>query len=219
MLEKTLECLLDYKEINPVNPNGNQSWIFIGRTDAEAEAPILWLPDEKSWLIKNNKKQTNKQTKYLILGKIEGRRRKGQQRMRWLDGITKSMDMSLSKPWGRVKDREPWCATVHGVTKRHNWETEQQNIVKHIEVPVIKALWEKYRSPFLIRPISLTSYLLRQEVHNQCITYFFFPLSLQVLLLAELACLLRGFSHLWLFVTLWTLACRSPLFIGFSRQE
>ena len=134
VLEKTLECLLDYKEIKPVNPKGNQSWIFIRRTDAEAEAPILWLPDEKNWLIKKKKK------KNLILGKIEGRRRKGQQRTRRLDGITKSMDMSLSKPWGMVKDREAWCAAVHGVTKRHNWTTEQQNIVKHIEVPVIKTL-------------------------------------------------------------------------------
>ena len=216
VLEKTLECLLDYKEIKPVNPKGNQSWIFIGRTDAEAEAPILWLPDEKCWLIKNNNNNNNNNPDP---GKDWGQEEKGQQRTRWLDGITKSMDMSLSKPWGRVKDREPWCAAVHGVTKRYNWETEQQNIFKHIEVPVIKTLWEKYRSPFLIRPISLTSYLLRQEVRNQCIADFFFPLSLQVLLLAELACLLRGFSHVWLFVTLWTLACRSPLFIGFSRQE
>ena len=77
--------LLDCKEIQPVNPKGNQSWIFIERTDAEAETPILWTPDVKNWLIGK------------VLGKIEGRRRRGQQRMRWLDGITDLMDIRLSK--------------------------------------------------------------------------------------------------------------------------
>ena len=90
MLEKTPESPLDSKEIQPVNPKGNQSWVFIGGTDAEAETPILWLPDAKSWLIW---KDTN-------AGKIEGRRRRGQQRGRWLDGITDSMDMSLSRLQG-----------------------------------------------------------------------------------------------------------------------
>ena len=103
VLEKTLESPLDCKEIKPVNPEGNQPWIFTGRTDGEAEAPILW--------------PTASMEKTLMLGKIEGRRRKGQQRMRWLDGITDSMNMNFSKLWEILKYREAWCATIHGVTK------------------------------------------------------------------------------------------------------
>ena len=88
VLEKTLESPLNCKEIQPVHPKGNQSWVFIGRTDVEAETPIIWPPDVKTDSL--GKKKT------LMLGKVEGGRRRGQQK---LDGITDSMDMSLSKLW------------------------------------------------------------------------------------------------------------------------
>ena len=107
VLEKTLESGLNRKEIKPVYPKGNQSWIFIRRTDAEAEALILWPPDVKSWLIRKDPDA----------GKDWGQEEKEAQKIRWLDGITDSMDMSWRKLQEIVKDREACHAAVHGVTK------------------------------------------------------------------------------------------------------
>ena len=189
VLEKTLESPLDCKEIQPVHPKRNRSWIFIVRTDVEAEAPILWPTDAKSWLI----------WKDPDAGKIEGGRRRGWQRIGWLDGITNSMGMSLSKLGSWWRTGKPGVLQSTGSQRvRHDWAIELnwaelignpmaalQSLVYHMSTTEIQCQLVNIDSPQWCIPQLISyqaNYLIKHislyTAHKTMLFFFFLVKSL-----------------------------------------
>ena len=201
MLEKTLESPLDCKEIQPVHSKGDQSWVFSGRTDAEAETSVLWPRHVR----------VDSLEKTLMLGRVGGRRRRGQQRMRWLDGITASMDMGLSKLRELVMDKgglaccDSWSHKESDMTEQQNWTERRSGSSKKLsyswllvlgpmasefEIPLASvALWEELEQlqeklslaailnsvlplPWICISILFAFYLIIFWVNDSSVSYF-----------------------------------------------